>query len=284
MLKQVLLVLSCCALATVRANLPCLGAPTYTHSFVAAPESCAHYILCMPNGDIFRGSKCDNNNMFDPVRQICGQSSCTDCSPFGIQNLPHPDGCVQYIECVMGTRSIRTCPSNLLFDRRIGQCNFAHEVVCPSDPPTDDPWITDPSDWTSDPWITDPSDWSSDPWITDPWNPTPTQPPGNRPVCMPGQVFHAHPTDCRRFFLCVNLVLWEQECPNNLYWNQLRNTCDLPESAGCIVQPGPPGPTEPTLLPPETTTMWSTWNPWNAQVEDKEKELEDASEFVQDTN
>jgi len=273
MLKQVLLVIGCYALATVRAQNPCLGAPTYlSHSFVAAPESCDAYIICM-GGETIRGQSCQAGYFFEPVNQVCGQSSCLDCSPFGIQNLPYPNDCVQYIECVMGFRTVRSCPNNLIFDRSIGNCNLASETICPYDPPTDAPTTQDPSAPTTvDPWAPTTVDpWAPttvDPWApttVDPWAPTqppptqpPTQPPGgDRPVCIPGQVHHAHPSDCTRFFLCINLVLWEQQCPNDLHWNQLINTCDLPASAGCVVGPGPPGggtpapiPTDPPLFPP----------------------------------
>lgn len=262
MLKQVLLVLSCCVLVTVRAQQPCLGAPAHLpHSFVAAPESCNAYILCM-GGQTIRGQTCPVDMLFDPLTQTCGHSSCDQCSPFGIQNLPHLTDCAQFIRCTMGTREFATCPDGLLFDRTISNCNYAHLVYCPgqpTEPPTDwpppDTTTPCPPEWTTDPWITDP-------WTPDPWPPTTQPPDGDRPVCR-GQVFHAHPTDCNRYFICVNEVLWEHNCPNSLHWNQLRNACDLPERAGCIARPTgqpptdwPPTdwpPTEPPLLPPSTS-------------------------------
>lgn len=179
---------------------------------------------------------CQAGLNFDPPTQSCGQTSCLECSPFGIQNLAHPDDCYQYVECILGNRRILTCPSGLMFDRTIGQCNEAHSVVCPGDPvyPTDDPFPTEP--WPTDPWPTDP--WPTDPWPTDPWptDPTPTpQPPG--PVCR-GQVFHAHPTDCNRFYMCLDEILWEHRCPSDLHWNQLINACDFPEFARCLAGGG----------------------------------------------
>lgn len=270
-ISEVILVLSCCAIATVRSQQPCLGAPQYLpHSFAAAPESCDAYVICM-GGQTIRGQRCPAGMNFEPVTQICGQSSCMDCSPFGIQNLPHPDDCYRFIRCTMGTREIATCPSNLMFDRTIGNCNYPQDVYCPGQPPPTDPteWPTDPTEWPTE-WPTDPTAWPTDPtdWPTE-WPPFPTDPPGgDRPVCR-GQVFHAHPYDCNRFFMCMDEVLWEHRCPSSLHWNQLVNACDLPENARCLVGPGPGPttptapptgiPTEPSLIPPTDETTWQTW-------------------------
>jgi len=269
MLKQVLLVLAC--IAAVRAQQPCLGVPQHLpHSFAASAESCDAYVICM-GGQVIHGQRCPVPHMFEPVTQTCGQSSCQDCSPFGIQNLPHPDSCEQFIECIMGTRTFRTCPNDLLFDRANGNCNYAHMVYCPGQPIPTDPYPTHPTDdpgFTTDPWITDP--WTTEAWTTEAWptQPPPTSPP-NLPICVPGgQVHHAHPTDCTRFFLCIcvhaECTLWEQQCQSELHWNQLQNVCDHPANAGCLNRPtdspwppGPPGEsTDPPLFPPDETTLW----------------------------
>lgn len=180
--------------------------------------------------------------LFDPPTQSCGETSCMECSPFGIQNLPYPDNCYQFIECILGHRNIQTCPSGLMFDRTVGQCNEAHLVYCPGQPtePTTYPtYPTEPTDFPTYP--TEPTDGTTYP--TYPTYPTdlptqPTDPPGgDRPICR-GQVFHAHHSDCTKFFICVNEVLWEHQCPSNLYWNQLRNVCDFPANAGCLHQGG----------------------------------------------
>lgn len=256
MFKQVLLVLSCCALVTVRGQQPCLGAPQ-PHSFAAAPENCNAYILCM-GGQTIRGQTCPVNMLFDPLTQTCGQSSCDQCSPFGIQNLPHLTDCYQFIRCTMGTREIASCPSGLMFDRTISNCNYPHLVDCPNQPTYPTEWPTEPTEWP-----TESTPWPTETWPTEPWPPFPTDPPGDLPVCR-GQVFHAHPTDCNRFFICINEVLWEHNCPGTLHWNQLRNACDLQEHAGCIARPTgpptdwpPPPQTEPPLLPPTTIAPWA---------------------------
>jgi len=264
MLKIVLLVLAFCVLTTVRAQQPCLGAPAYLpHSFVAASQSCDAYVICM-GGQTIHGQRCPAGMLFEPISETCGQSSCQDCSRFGIQNLPHPDSCDQFIECIMGTRTFRTCPSPLLFDRTVANCNEPHLVLCPGQP-TEDPYPTE--EWTTDTWITDP--WTPDPNPTEPWppitDPPPTNPP-SLPICVPGgQVHHAHPTDCTRFFLCICLhtecTLWEQQCQSKLHWNQIVNVCDYPERAGCLNRPTD-APWPPTDAPwPPTDAPWPPVDP-----------------------
>jgi hypothetical protein len=137
-----------------------------------------------------------------------------------------------------------------MFDRTIGACNYAHLVQCPGQPTPDPEYPTDPTDdpyWPptepTEPWPPIPTD--------DPWPPAPTTPPpgGDRPECRGnGQVFHAHPTNCNLFFMCMGDVLWYGECPPNLHWNQLRNVCDTPANAGCLARP-PGGPTDPPGWP-----------------------------------
>lgn len=152
------------------------------------------------NGQTIRGETCPTGRLFEPRAQLCGSSTCMDCSPFGIQNLPYPLRCDEYIECNMGHRIFRICPNGFLFDRTIGGCNSAHLVTC-----RDDPWMTT----------------------------TTTEVPVE-PSCSNGERYHPHPYDCTRFFICVDSILWPQECPNGWHWSKLSNLCTHPEFAGCV--------------------------------------------------
>lgn len=183
----------------VHGNQPCLGAPQDRPRFAASPESCDAYIICT-NGQTIRGERCPAGFLFDAVNEMCSSSSCTDCSPFGIQNLPYPNSCTQYIQCSMGSRTFTSCPAGFHFDRTIGFCNHADLVVC------DDPTIT-----TTVPPVTD------------------------LPNCFTDGTLHPHPTECSQFFICVNNSLWEQECAPGLHWNRSQEKCDTPEAAQCTV-------------------------------------------------
>lgn len=280
MIKQVLLVLTCCAIITVRSQQPCLGAPAHLpHSFAAASTHCSAYVICM-GGQEIHGERCPDGMLFNAPDQTCGESTCMDCSPFGVQNLPHPTDCSRFVRCTMGVREDAECPNHLLFDRTIGNCNTPEDVYCPGQPgPTEAP--TEPTDITTCPpdvpteWPGNPTDPPIDPPTappTDapPWPPIPTEPPGgDLPVCR-GQVFHAHPTDCTRFFICIDEVLWEHSCRNELHWNQLINVCDLPEFARCLAQPGLPTDPPPPFPPDTEPPLWPPTNPppeWRSENE-----------------
>ncbi|XP_037030730.1 peritrophin-1-like [Bradysia coprophila] len=193
------LLLASVLITTVHGNQPCLGVPQDRPRFAASPESCNAYIICM-NGQAIPGGRCPEGLLFDAVNEMCSSSSCTDCSPFGIQNLPYPQSCSRFIQCSMGIRTFSACPSGYFFDRTIGFCNHAELVEC------DDPTIT-----TTEPPTTD------------------------LPECFADGLFHPHPTSCSHFFICVNFDLWEQECAPGLHWNRSQEKCDSPEAAKCPI-------------------------------------------------
>lgn len=205
------------ALARAHEKYACIGAPEVGHIFVPSPLSCNHYILCMSG--LSHVENCPAGYDFNVGRQECshaGTVDCTQCSSIGMVNLRDPNDCNAYVECMFGIRTQRTCPAGYMFDRTIGNCNLAHLVQCPGVFPTEDPNSTTPDF----PAITSPGPITT----AIPW-----------PVCVTGGlVHHAHPTNCRRFFICFNNILMEDECPSNLHWNERTVTCDLPANAQCF--------------------------------------------------
>lgn len=206
------------SLAQAQENLACIGAPTDGHVFVPSSLSCNHYIVCM-NG-LTHLDTCTPGDDFNVIRQECnpaGTVDCTQCGNVGSLNLPDANNCGSYFECRFGTRTHRNCPAGSMFDRTIGYCNVAHLVNCPGVFPTESPYST-----------TTPSY----PGITPPGPITTASP---RPVCVPGgPVVHPHPSNCRRYFVCVNNILMENECLPNFHWNERTSACDTPQNAQCF--------------------------------------------------
>lgn len=184
-----------------------------------SPQSCNKYILCI-NGESHIG-ECENGLHFDAGRQACGDATfidCTQCGPLGYVSLPHPENCQQFIECTFGVRKVRTCPEGHSFDRSVGACNRAENVICEG---------------------------QSDDDGSPPLEPPGTPPSGNDdgsggegngllPTCRRGQVHHAHASNCNRYYLCIQGTLWEHRCPSNLHWNERAMACDLIQNARCI--------------------------------------------------
>ncbi|EAT42290.1 AAEL006159-PA [Aedes aegypti] len=46
--------------------------------------------------------------------------------------------------------------------------------------------------------------------------------------------FIPHPTDCARYFICVEDVAHEYHCPTGTKFNPAINVCDLPENVNCF--------------------------------------------------
>lgn len=220
------LVLAACGLALVQAHyhLACVGTHMDgTYTFMPSPQACSKYILCL-NGESHIG-ECDNGMHFDAGRQACGEASfidCTQCGPVGLVNLPHPDDCQRYFECRFGQRKERSCPEGHAFDRTVGACNRAENVICDGhgdddgSPPLEPPGTPPPDGDNGD--GGDGGDGGN----------------GSLPSCRRGQVHHAHATNCNRYYLCVQGTLWEHRCPSRLHWNERAMACDLVRNARCV--------------------------------------------------
>lgn len=104
-------------------------------NFVRNSASCASFYLCKGGKGI--ANYCPRGLNFNAAEQICDAEvrvDCSQCSPFGIQQLPHATDCSRYYLCVSGIRTSRICGSGLSFDPRIGDCNLQRLVDCVSAP------------------------------------------------------------------------------------------------------------------------------------------------------
>lgn len=104
-------------------------------NFVRNSASCRSYFLCGGGKPV--ANNCPADLYFNAAQQICDvqdRVDCIQCSPFGVQQLPHPHDCSKYYLCVSGIRTMRICGSGLSFDPRIGDCNLERLVDCVSTP------------------------------------------------------------------------------------------------------------------------------------------------------
>lgn len=188
-------------------ELACLGATFNQLVISPSPVSCNQYVACYQGRSEIE--HCNAGRHINPLTQQCapaGTVDCTQCGLNGNVNRPHPSVCQRFYECIFGWRYERTCPPGFMFDRRVGSCNREHLVDCTPENPNP------------------------------PGQPGPGQPGGPAlPVCIPnGQVHHGHPTDCSRYFQCINGVLHERVCPAGHHWSERRMACDLIANAACI--------------------------------------------------
>jgi len=106
---------------------PDSGTATFPHD-----RNCSLYWLCSMGVPSLR--QCPPGLVFDPKLSTCNIQDavfCPNlCPPNETVNLPHSANCTLYWLCISGDPALRQCPSGLLFDPVLGQCNLEDEVDC----------------------------------------------------------------------------------------------------------------------------------------------------------
>lgn len=139
----------------------------------------------------------------------------------------HPTDCRLFHQCSHGVLYEHSCPAELHFNLNTSRCDYPSNVNCelngstvttPKPPESTTPESTTPSSTTA---------------ITRP------------PACDCDQLY-ASPDDCQIFYRCSNGVLYEQSCPNGLYFNPNTSVCDYPSRVNCKCKCGEsyPNPTD----------------------------------------
>ncbi|XP_053677822.1 peritrophin-1-like [Anopheles nili] len=98
---------------------------------VENPRDCRSYYYCFDGQPIF--GTCGPGHRFDAWRQSCQQSTVQECFPCpssGAINMPHPTSCGKFVLCFQGVAHERSCPTGLLFNRQLAQCDLSSNVSC----------------------------------------------------------------------------------------------------------------------------------------------------------
>ncbi|XP_035903432.1 peritrophin-1-like [Anopheles stephensi] len=124
-----------CATAQTTVD-PCVEAGK-TDGFLPHPTNCSLYFACYGNKGYEQA--CPDGKFFDPVKIVCDvpekvQCQINNCPPEGIEYLPMPGSCDQYIICIGGVAFNQTCDTGLFFDPVLGECNYANLTDCVVNP------------------------------------------------------------------------------------------------------------------------------------------------------
>lgn len=130
--------------------------------------------------------------------------------------LPYENDCNYFIYCLNGIKTIQRCQVGQIFDVNQLKCVLGNPETC-------EIFTTTTSTISSS--ISPPEC----PLIDDPLNP----------------VFHPHPYDCDKYFLCFNGTAYERECHYGLHWSVENEWCDYPENVNCNATSTTPSPTPP---------------------------------------
>ncbi|XP_049546624.1 peritrophin-1-like [Anopheles darlingi] len=108
----------------------CRGVPD--GYFVQNKNDCQAYFYCRDGKA--QPNKCPNDLYFNELKQVCDyrdQVSCHLCrQQIGVQVLPHPDSCEQFIVCSEGYSTVGHCSEGYLFDSTRMACHPAARVKC----------------------------------------------------------------------------------------------------------------------------------------------------------
>uniref|UniRef100_A0A182NNF2 Chitin-binding type-2 domain-containing protein n=1 Tax=Anopheles dirus TaxID=7168 RepID=A0A182NNF2_9DIPT len=108
----------------------CAGAPD--GYFVRDVTDCQSYYYCQ-NG-VGTYNRCPGEFYFNELSQLCDYSDKVMChicqQQTGVQILPHPQQCDQFITCSGGASYVGQCTEGYAFDRRLKVCNPLARVNC----------------------------------------------------------------------------------------------------------------------------------------------------------
>ncbi|KAG5898255.1 hypothetical protein JTB14_029633 [Gonioctena quinquepunctata] len=111
-----------------------------------------------------------------------------------------PTDCARYYKCFRGNWTLVHCENDLLWNDVEKVCDYKENTDCVITPtPTPDPVTLDPT----------------------------------CPYPAGSIVYSIYPGDCRMFYECWNGVRYTMTCPDNKYWNHLKNYCDALENVNC---------------------------------------------------
>ncbi|KFB41679.1 AGAP010466-PA-like protein [Anopheles sinensis] len=208
---------------------------------VAYPNNCSKYLLCI-YGEAYE-IECASHELYDSFKHRCVPSAEAQCSngvptlpdlkPFanpcadnvGVNNVPDPSNCRQYFMCI-NTQAIESnCPGNQIFDIYSRSCGPVMHSTCIRDIDAPGPSRPPPS-----PPQPAPSPPKPAPSPVNPNNPCRTN---------NGVSYKPHPTDCSRYFMCMDTQPFEQRCPAGQAFDINTENCRVRQSATCIVDVSP---------------------------------------------
>ncbi|KAH6940301.1 hypothetical protein HPB50_026593 [Hyalomma asiaticum] len=115
------------------------------------------------------------------------------------QHMANSKSCSSFFVCVQGRTLLVQCPGPLLFNDRIGVCDWPRNVRCANGRPT--------------------AIEADDGVAMDRWGDV---------MCVASEGFYASPRDCAEFFRCHRGNAHRFKCARGLVFNDAYKTCDWP--------------------------------------------------------
>jgi len=165
--------------------------------------------------------------------------------------IPHESDCASFYVCYLGVLTRGRCPGALLWDADLDVCNYPEAVKCNGQgvtsppatttttttrqpPPTQGPTTVAPEE--PKPTTAAPTTQSPPATTTTKRTTTsgPSPPEGDFPCPAVEFTYVAHPSDCGRFYLCLDGDFQAvYPCGQGLWFSTSRQACVLPEKSDC---------------------------------------------------
>lgn len=102
-------------------------------SFQPNVRDCSAFFYCNANGFADPG-RCPSPYVFNRITQACDWAQNVQCFQCPVDQpvaqIAVEDSCNQFIRCIHLVPTFLTCPSDLLFDRTLRDCNLPNLVQC----------------------------------------------------------------------------------------------------------------------------------------------------------
>ncbi|XP_050091536.1 uncharacterized protein LOC126575067 [Anopheles aquasalis] len=190
---------------------------------VLNPRACNQYYICV--GQIGFTLTCPEGLWFDAQDQRCERPANVYCPLAPTVTTPDPfeacDGveeggllrnefyCYRYYQCKNNVPYPMICRPDLWFDQERQLCDTPSNVQC----------------------------------FLRPGNPGPPNATPNICVGVANGQLTRNWNYCNQYYLCVNEIGWPQICPDGLWYDEDRKTCDVPENVQCPLTPTTVAPT-----------------------------------------
>ncbi|KFB46955.1 hypothetical protein ZHAS_00014969 [Anopheles sinensis] len=173
----------------------CAGAPE--GYFVRDVRDCQGYYYCRNGMGSY--NTCPGEFYYNELEQLCDHPNKVTChicqQQTGVQLLPHPQNCNQFITCSEGVSYVGQCADGYAFDRRMNVCNPVARVncgeivqkVCPTE---DNPTVV---------------------------------------------VFLPSVDRCDEYFICRAGTAVPHFCAPGLHWDSTNERCDVAERVSCAL-------------------------------------------------
>uniref|UniRef100_A0A182YIS6 Chitin-binding type-2 domain-containing protein n=1 Tax=Anopheles stephensi TaxID=30069 RepID=A0A182YIS6_ANOST len=200
-------------------------------TFEPLPNNCNSYIMCL--NSLAYEMSCPPGKSFDRTAKLCmntGEAECLfdfkalcDGTGYGINTVAYPNDCSKYLLCIFDEAYEIQCSPHERYDIRTNRCVDASQALCVYDTPA----ISDPK-----------------PFV-------------NPCADNVGVNLVPDPSNCQRYFTCIETRSFEGTCPGNQIFDIVSRNCGNVKQSTCIRDvspspqppPPPPPPASPTPSP-----------------------------------